>query len=331
MSKTHIVWFNQDLRVHDHAPLVAACASGDPVLALYIFQPELWSGPDGTARQLSFLKESLADLASALEERGAQLVIRMGEPANIFAQLHRDHGIAAIHLHRGGRSGQEGLGVDAVRRWALRAGVSMREQDTNGIVKPSAPVNEWRARWHDYMSAPRKRAPEFIYAASARTENIEDIQLSYLQESGDAPAPPGGRTHAVRLLRRAFIAGDPHTYRDVVRALKQHIMFGTISIREAVQAAWRAQRIGAPGENITYAETLVARLRDDCERQYRVQQRRSARPFGGAGHSFAEPGSAGARASSSIKAANDRSRILHGPQTQSDQLSFDFQEPRQAS
>jgi deoxyribodipyrimidine photo-lyase len=29
-----IVWFKRDLRVHDHAPLAAACASGRSVLPL---------------------------------------------------------------------------------------------------------------------------------------------------------------------------------------------------------------------------------------------------------------------------------------------------------
>ena len=101
MSKTHIVWFRRDLRVHDHAPLASACASGDPVLALYIFEPELWAGPDGTTRQLNFLRQSLTELSESLEERGAQLVIRTGEATEVFSSLHRDLGIAAIHTQQG--------------------------------------------------------------------------------------------------------------------------------------------------------------------------------------------------------------------------------------
>lgn len=37
-----LVWFKRDLRVHDHAALAAAVASGRPVLPLYIIEPELW-------------------------------------------------------------------------------------------------------------------------------------------------------------------------------------------------------------------------------------------------------------------------------------------------
>lgn len=330
MSKTHIVWFKRDLRVHDHAPLAAACASGDPVLALYVFEPELWSGPDGTARQLSFLKESLSELGDALRERGAELVIRIGEATEVFGQLHRDHGVTAIHFHAESRSGAEGRRIDDVRRWALRAGVSLREQENDGVQKSAGSVQTWRGRWHAFMSAPRRLAPEFVFSTSARTENIDDIQLPHLQVSDETPAPPGGRTHAVRLLRRAFVAGDAHTYRDVVRALKQHVGMGTISIREAVQAAMRAERIGAPGESVTYAQTLIERLRDDCERAHRIEERLAARPFGSV--DLAVPRSsrdhAPRRANSpATKKTGSHLRLVR-PE---DQLSFDFQPPRQAS
>jgi len=324
MSKTHIVWFKRDLRVHDHAPLAAACASGEPVLALYIFEPCLWSGPDGTSRQLSFLRESLEELSEALEERGAQLVIRSGDAADVFAQLHRDHGIAAIHSYREGRGGPEAKRNDAVRRWALRAGVSLREQDTANALRHLNERNGWHQRWHAHVSAPRRLAPEFIFAASARTEDIGSVHLSHLQDSDESPAPPGGRTHAVRLLRRAFVAGDAHTFRDIVRALKQHIGMGTISIREAVQAAMRAKRIGTPGESTTYAESLMDRLRDDCERQYRMDERAASRPLG------AVP--AGERAVNAVHRhplsqpnVNEARRRSRTPETvPQNQLSFDF-------
>jgi len=257
MSKTHIVWFKRDLRVHDHAPLAAACASGEPVLALYVFEPELWSGPDGTARQLSFLKQSLSELSDNLEERGAQLVIRIGDATEVLSQLHRDLGVYAIHAHRESRSGVEAKRNDAVRRWALRAGVSLREQEAANALRHLGTPTEWSKRWAGHINAPRRLAPEFIFSAFARSEDISSIQLPHLQEGEDVPAPPGGRTHAVRLLRRAFIAGDAHTFRDIIRALKQHIGMGTISIREAAQAAIRAKRIGAPGESITYVIFLV--------------------------------------------------------------------------
>lgn len=74
-----VVWFKRDLRVHDHAALHAAAASGRPVLPLYILEPGLWRQPEMSGRHLAFLMESLADLDAALQARGGRLVLRVGE------------------------------------------------------------------------------------------------------------------------------------------------------------------------------------------------------------------------------------------------------------
>ena len=332
MSKTHIVWFKRDLRVHDHAPLAAACASGDPVLALYVFEPEVWLSPDGTARQLHFLRDALGELKEALDERGAQLVIRIGSTQDVFAQLHRDHGISAIHTYQDSQSETERKRDSEVRRWALRAGVSIREQETSLLLGVSGTESQWRARWQAHMNAPRRLAPEFVFSASARSEDIQSLGAGYLQESDEDPGLPGGRTHAVRLLRRAFVAGDPHTFRDVLRALKLHISFGTISVREAVQAALRAKRIGAPGESITYAETLIERLRETCKRQHRLAHRTQGR---------AGPPNQVIHAPLANRHRRERAQGTQlqrrtRPSLAQDQLSFDFPgsftaPPRQAS
>ena len=44
-SPLHIVWFKRDLRVQDHAPLVAACSAGE-VLPLFAWEPTVWVGDD---------------------------------------------------------------------------------------------------------------------------------------------------------------------------------------------------------------------------------------------------------------------------------------------
>jgi deoxyribodipyrimidine photolyase len=37
--KPALVWFRNDLRLHDHEPLAAACAAATSVLPVYIFDP----------------------------------------------------------------------------------------------------------------------------------------------------------------------------------------------------------------------------------------------------------------------------------------------------
>ena len=180
MSGLHVVWFRRDLRVHDHAALAAALASGAPVLPLYIFDPGLWSLPEQSRRHFDFLIESLTELDEALRLRGARLVVRTGRTAEVLADLHRRHGLAAIHMH-------EETGLQwahdrdrSVRRWALQAGVSLREQSQTGVLQDRAGRDSWAAHWNELMSRPRLKAPDTIGMAdvpSAPWPIAEDFGL----------------------------------------------------------------------------------------------------------------------------------------------------------
>ena len=74
---TAIVVFTRDLRLHDNPALHQACARARRVVPLFVVGPAI-SAPSNRAR---FLAESLADLRASLRERGADLVLRRGDPA----------------------------------------------------------------------------------------------------------------------------------------------------------------------------------------------------------------------------------------------------------
>ena len=81
-----IVWFRKDLRLADHAALLAACADR-AVIALYILDD---TGPadsrmGGAARW--WLHHSLAALDGALRAKGSRLILRRGAPADILPEV----------------------------------------------------------------------------------------------------------------------------------------------------------------------------------------------------------------------------------------------------
>ncbi|HYH75437.1 MAG TPA: deoxyribodipyrimidine photo-lyase [Candidatus Saccharimonadales bacterium] len=88
--KTIIVWYRNDLRVADHPALAAAVAEAESVVPVFIFDPALTGGKTGSSNRNRFLLESLADLRTSLQERGADLIIRQGDAANELAQLASD-------------------------------------------------------------------------------------------------------------------------------------------------------------------------------------------------------------------------------------------------
>jgi deoxyribodipyrimidine photo-lyase len=103
--KTAVVLFTRDLRVHDHPALAAACANASHVVPLYVLDPTLAGLSPNRTR---FLYQSLADLRSALRDRGGDLVIRTGDPVAETIKLAR-----AVDA--------EGIGLSAdVSRYARR-------------------------------------------------------------------------------------------------------------------------------------------------------------------------------------------------------------------
>ncbi len=249
MPGLHVVWFKRDLRVHDHAPLCAAVASGSPVVPLYIFEPDYWLLAEHSGRQFGFLLDSLMDLDAALRARGNRLIIRTGEAAAIFSGIHHRYGIAAIHAHE-----ETGLQWTydrdrAVRRWARQAGVDVREQAQHGVIRGLRSRDGWARRWEGQMSAVRLVAPAVIPPSSLEGEGWP-LPQDFGLDPGDAPQRQGGgRAAAVQLLR-SFLELRGRTYRRDMSSpaggaltcsrLSPHLAFGTLSIREAWQAAQRA-------------------------------------------------------------------------------------------
>jgi len=92
-----IVWFRQDLRLHDNEALTDALSSGSSVIPVYVFDERTFRGKtkrfgfDKTgAHRLQFIIESVADLRKSLRDRGSDLVVRVGKPEEEITQIARD-------------------------------------------------------------------------------------------------------------------------------------------------------------------------------------------------------------------------------------------------
>ena len=94
-----LVWFRNDLRLADHAALLAAIASGHviPVFVLDDEAPGAWA-PGGASRW--WLHHSLASLADALTQRGASLLLARGPAETVLARLAARTGAGAVFAGR---------------------------------------------------------------------------------------------------------------------------------------------------------------------------------------------------------------------------------------
>src|ERR1700750_2145040 len=104
-GKTILVWFRNDLRIHDNEILLEAERKADAVLPVYCFDPFYFTtNPSGTPKtgnfRARFLIESVADLRNNLRKLGSDLIVRIGNPAEVLPQLCEEYGVSEVYHHR---------------------------------------------------------------------------------------------------------------------------------------------------------------------------------------------------------------------------------------
>ena len=265
-----ILWFKRDLRVADHPALTRAAQIGAPVLPLYIVEPELWRQPDADARHYGFLRESLVDLRAQLARLGLRLVIRVGEAVDVFEALRRDHAITHLVSHEETGNGWTYARDRAVGDWARAQGVSWQELPQSGVVR--------RLRGRDGWAGARDRFMAQPLAIAGHAPMLEGVAAQPLPGAAalglgaDAPArQAGGRAAGLSLLD-SFLTTRGQDYRramssplqgaDACSRLSPHLAFGTLSLREADQAAARrAAQVRGRGDGWSGAvQSFRARL-----------------------------------------------------------------------
>src|SRR6188768_2955958 len=98
VTKRTIVWFRgKDLRIADHAPLMAAQATGE-VIPLFVLDPYFFA--PARARELphrmQFLLDSLGALEIALTERGSRLLVVAGKSVEVVPRLARQWNVDRV-------------------------------------------------------------------------------------------------------------------------------------------------------------------------------------------------------------------------------------------
>ncbi len=100
MIAPQIVWLRRDLRLADQSALLAACASGAPVLPVYVLDDETPRHRRMGGASRWWLHHSLASLDEGLRAKGSRLILRRGRCDEQLAALAAEAGAATVHaLH----------------------------------------------------------------------------------------------------------------------------------------------------------------------------------------------------------------------------------------
>jgi deoxyribodipyrimidine photo-lyase len=119
-----ILWYRNDLRIHDHEALLKASEKTSEVIPAYIFDPRLFQEhelgfPKTGQFRHQFLVESVNNLQENLQKIGSNLIIRTGFPEDILPQLAKE--IQADELYTSEEITSEENEVDSLVEERLKA------------------------------------------------------------------------------------------------------------------------------------------------------------------------------------------------------------------
>ena len=98
-KKINIVWFKRDLRINDHAPLLAASKLNLPILPLYVAELDYWQKSFSSRRHWHFIYDCLVDLNVSLTNLGQPLIVKVGEVCNIIGSIQSEYDIRGVYSH----------------------------------------------------------------------------------------------------------------------------------------------------------------------------------------------------------------------------------------
>ena len=237
-----IVWFKRDLRVVDHAPLVAACARG-PVLPLFCWEPSVWSGSDYAKQQQVFVTECLSELEISLKKMGLTLHVSNAGIIQTLNKIRSQVIISAIYSHEETGNLSTYLVDKAVSNWCKMQHTDWQEMSQNGVIRRLKNRNEWNKNWELRMSAPLEVVPRHSISAP----KIIMPRETCAQAVGiDKPKrQKGGRVVALETFN-SFLDGRAARFRGGISSplsavsagsrLSPYLAYGCLSMREVVQS-----------------------------------------------------------------------------------------------
>ncbi|MBC8053178.1 MAG: DASH family cryptochrome [Sphingobacteriaceae bacterium] len=104
-GKTILVWFRNDLRVHDNEILLEAVKRAEKIIPVYCFDPRYFTETSyGTRKtgsfRAKFLLESVNGLRLSLQKLGGDLLIKVGMPEQILPEICQKYAISEVYHHR---------------------------------------------------------------------------------------------------------------------------------------------------------------------------------------------------------------------------------------
>jgi len=272
----NIVWFKRDLRVTDHAPLVAA--SSGPVLPVYIFEPDYWQLPDTSPIQHAALESAVSDLSSSLLQMGAPLLVQSGKAIDVFKSLLKAYPVAQVVSHEETGNAWTYDRDRKVARFLKASGIPWVQYPSNGVIRRLGNRDGWSKRWHQTMHETLIPPPSALSGVESRA--VDSLSVA----TPDLKGAKGPRLIATRATAMTALSSflqargeryhtemsSPLSAEAACSRLSVPLSLGLISIREVYQQsqtqaqAVKADRTAFPSTWPKALQAFGSRLRWHC-------------------------------------------------------------------
>jgi deoxyribodipyrimidine photo-lyase len=243
-----IVWFKRDLRLTDHQPLQNAIESGDKLLLLYCFDPELIANPHYDERHWRFVWESLQDMNEQLQPQGHQLQIVHAPFRELLIEVASQHRINSLYSHE-----ESGLEVTYnldkwVKGFCLQNDIHWQESMYNGVLRGARNRQNWLKHWHGHMRSPQAQ-PDLKRMRSTGLNQALTVKFNKpIPKHFKIANPnfqPGGTKAGLKYMRSflqervsqySYHISKPEESRRSCSRLSPYLAWGNLSLREVYQA-----------------------------------------------------------------------------------------------
>ena len=155
---TNILWFRNDLRLHDNEAFSQAI-DNDSVLLVYIYDRTLIKRDTVSSFHLKFIEESLDDLSDELKEKyGATLNIYHSDTLDVFRDLLSRYQVKDVFSNRIFKEKSSQEIDDSCRSLFLSKDVKWVQCNQFGIQLKHRNRQTWAKDWRSFTSKKIKTA-----------------------------------------------------------------------------------------------------------------------------------------------------------------------------
>lgn len=213
-----VIWLKKDIRLHDHGPLRTALTSNNPVLLLYLYEPDQLSHPTIHGSHILFQNEGLEDFTTrlrtftSLSSNTFPITIIKDEATSALSYIHSHYPIGRIlaHMETGHLcSFQRDI---RVRNWCKQNNIPIREYKQTGVVRGLRDRDQFTKRYNTFINTSQHQLPAKNHPG-IRTFASRLITLSSHISSSTIPTDS-----SIQIYNRVLSLSDLQDYLNPIHA-----------------------------------------------------------------------------------------------------------------